>query len=1378
MESSAAPQDTTTTTHNCTINVVRTGASKKDATARDADFLNDPNTNTASSAASSSSAYSIVQLHRSNLLRLQIDQLVDECRCFSLQQHPHSSSNSNSSEQQELQHQVHWASTAIDYLQVLKQIIVNGTSSTDLTLTPATATDAPFDCRRSDRAAQNALSVTFTEPLQVVVSCLDQTTTTLCQQPLGNAHVWPTLPLLVQIPNSCFEAKDYLRNRYWDKRNLVVWHVARCLAAQKSRPHQHQVYWEYQNADRRKPILLVVPQTTTSTSDDDASNQKKPSSRKKKLRFRVQIYFGMTSMDWMASPRRLWPNRCNLTHCSSTKTTTTTTKWSTSTASTPAYNHAIAEDTPQYYHDYYSSSSSSTGSTTDTSISTTMRQAALLLQIWALQRGLLRNHDGWQTRDVLLLLQYLSAPQKQLPQKQKQQKFIHARMAPQQILAAVWNVLADPQGVLWVPRKNGGGTLLPVDELSKNAPQHATTLEELYHHQYHTAVLLDPTGTVNYFGRWSASFGQLLRHEAQKSLACLHNHHHHHRNASSAFDYLFRTRARFWDRYDAYMKIPWKQMPLDDNNNNNNNDYGDYESVARRLIQVLNQALGDRVRSLRLLSTGNGQVDDHHHRTALVRNNNSIGVQDSDEIPRHRVVVATGQKTKTDRSNEKASRRDKNYTTMQSPTGTNSLVLGISINPDTCHRLVDRGPPADDAEATEAFLNLWGREKAQLRRFKDGAIVHAVVWGTTADNDDIIKQNEEYVQFQNDDKMQGGIVERIIRHIVRLHFLRPNLSTGCLEFSQRTIMSTIDSVIDRESPKDTAFLNPTAAHRMVIKAFDALSEFLRKHSTPTIPVPGSTTEFKSRLDIPLTIDAVDPVAPALRYAALHPPLPHPLLGGATLPGVQRTASGVVVDPILIQIRFGASSKWPSDLRAIGAAKTAMLIQLVNGIEAMKEKGVYADGFDGPLVVTPDYADIGFMGYVFRVLVSADPEIKLLQGLANPSKDAMLKLRRLTIRHSVAVSHHTLVHAVYTSNPSSSFVVRMARKWLSSHLLSDLIPFEALELVVCHAYSDPTSPLDTPGTTLNGFLRFLSLLSNHDWAREPMVVDPQSQFADDDRTSLLEMFEARRGPNFQNGPAMYIVSPCDRADGWALQPSFTSSSPEPVVLKRVCALAGRTFDFLRKRLMEFDSSGSWAAAFQETTSSFRSYSALFRTDPDLIIDEESSSTGSHLEMRPNKQGILESSYMRSMRALLDGPKELRVKLYRNLVSREEHQLLTEWQPVPELVRMLRVKLGGLALFFYNDLCPDVIAVLWRPEPPPHAFSAMNSELVRPIVQDNWKADTLVVRNIHDVLREVAQYTSNIVVDTKVFDWGYKIERPTTPRKRKVLSESDSVSSDSE
>ena len=68
----------------------------------------------------------------------------------------------------------------------------------------------------------------------------------------------------------------------------------------------------------------------------------------------------------------------------------------------------------------------------------------------------------------------------------------------------------------------------------------------------------------------------------------------------------------------------------------------------------------------------------------------------------------------------------------------------------------------------------------------------------------------------------------------------------------------------------------------------------------------------------------------------------------------------------------------------------------NGIETASNKG-----FDGPIVVTPSYADLGYKGYCFRILVRADPEIRMLQGLVKPSRVATALLKDLTKKHLVA-----------------------------------------------------------------------------------------------------------------------------------------------------------------------------------------------------------------------------------------------------------------------------------------------------------------------------------------------------------------------------------------
>jgi Nrap protein domain 6 len=109
-----------------------------------------------------------------------------------------------------------------------------------------------------------------------------------------------------------------------------------------------------------------------------------------------------------------------------------------------------------------------------------------------------------------------------------------------------------------------------------------------------------------------------------------------------------------------------------------------------------------------------------------------------------------------------------------------------------------------------------------------------------------------------------------------------------------------------------------------------------------------------------------------------------------------------------------------------------------------------------------------------------------------------------------------------------------------------------------------------------------------------------------------------------------------------------------------------------------------------------------------------------------------------------------------------------------VQSLRAKLGGFALFFYNDLCPDVLAVVWRPLFQPRAFSAVTSEYVRPVSED-WQSDTMVTLSVGDILRGMACLTSDIVIDVKVFDNGPTIE-PSTRGKRKHAEVVDDEGSD--
>jgi U3 small nucleolar RNA-associated protein 22 len=274
-----------------------------------------------------------------------------------------------------------------------------------------------------------------------------------------------------------------------------------------------------------------------------------------------------------------------------------------------------------------------------------------------------------------------------------------------------------------------------------------------------------------------------------------------------------------------------------------------------------------------------------------------------------------------------------------------------------------------------------------------------------------------------------------------------------------------------------------------------------------------------------------------------------------------------------------------------------------------------------------------------------------------------------------------------------------------------------------------------------------------------------------------------------GPPMYIITPYDRADNDEEDPAEQGAvrnavnttksvswipntiSPEQVVLNRAVVLAQRSHVYMMNQLSSFgeDSCSDWCAMFQESPQSFHSYDVLLRVNPDLIVDHGSSSTIQDLDPKPMEGGEgggandgqdLMSSYTISMVARNEGPKILRKKVYRNLVVTSKGEgndgssggtILPVWDPVRSVVESLRVNFGRYALFFYNDLAPEVIGLVWRPQTfNTSSFSAMTSEYARPVEQnqDYWTNDTLVCRNSTDLLREMSPYFHDVITTVKV------------------------------
>ncbi len=821
------------------------------------------------------------------------------------------------------------------------------------------------------------------------------------------------------------------------KRNIFAIHLAKFLSQKKQRKVIGSVHVVNESdGDYRKISLILTPpipenkqskqksaKKRKKNKNDQKEVSKSTNTKKHKMRFRLRLVFGVKydvslknrvehNTGWIPSAR-LFPNRCN-----NKVVLLRGEEGATNGKSTPTYNNALSADM------HHISTTQILHSVSSTALKV-FTETWTLLKIWCLQRGFLRGHDSFSEKMLGLSLAYLY-----------RSKLASVRMDSIQVFTVWMKFMSDKDwlgddyeqkkkkaidvnkdnirhsssqayqdlGILSTRgRKMRAAVVMPdVDQSEqqtvmncvqnrlyasdikskkdKGNEEFAKTLLDAFKINTDSPIFLDPTMTVNYFSNMSPSFVRELREEAQRALQCVHFHG----DAVARIDpfrQLFLEKQRFWRRYDSYIKLNIDDVLFHSKQGadlssqalefwgDDNQDYGNYETVSRGIVKILHMALGDRVTALRILTSGNG--DANIHSNVPTDDYGTKAIMDGDEIVGYPI-----------RMNAESSFQGFHLGSVCTPTTGKgctphrTMTIGIRINPNTCPRIVDRGPPADDTESSATFVHLWGEKKAQLRRFKDGAIVHAVVWNDVENDVDKCR-----IQFHGGDK-NGDIVDRIVRHIIRKHFFKQDI-VASPQFALSNMASLVESA-QQSNGGSTGSSDQT--HKMIKSAFDSLAKFLRQNTEISTTPAGDSV---SKLGLPLRIDEVEAIAPALRHTEVFPQKPHVLLGGNKSDTTTKKIAGAIVgDPILIQIRFQGSSKWPQDINAMGAAKCAMLMQLAEGIDKLKSTGDTSCGlFEGPMNVMPTYLDLGYSGYSFRIIVRADEELKMLNGLRNPSQEA-------------------------------------------------------------------------------------------------------------------------------------------------------------------------------------------------------------------------------------------------------------------------------------------------------------------------------------------------------------------------------------------------------
>jgi U3 small nucleolar RNA-associated protein 22 len=393
---------------------------------------------------------------------------------------------------------------------------------------------------------------------------------------------------------------------------------------------------------------------------------------------------------------------------------------------------------------------------------------------------------------------------------------------------------------------------------------------------------------------------------------------------------------------------------------------------------------------------------------------------------------------------------------LQAPSSV-TLFLGILLDPAQSLRLVDQGPSAEDEEACADFRAFWGR-KSELRRFKDGAIVESVVW---------------------DEPSVGGLGpqrNKIVHHIVK-YILdeRHGIPAANVDFFAAAMDHLI---VEPEAIRRSIYLEDSVATGKgfgnVVTAFDDLSK-----------------ELKDLSDIPLTVSAVQPSSPALRYSSIFTPSPR------RLKDFERQPDSVkYIAPLDIVITLESSGRWPDDLEGIQKIKAAFLGKIGEGLEATRSVLRAELAFDAEARPIDDNVSLEILtasGWAFRARIFYDRSQLLLEereeqlGSPSPSSSSLSPLEIYEQRFTHAPQHHAAIANLQHHFTSYSHTVRLFKRWVSSHMLSPHFSDEILELVVASVLLDPTSPYDPPNSGATGFARVMERLARWNWKDEPLFV---------------------------------------------------------------------------------------------------------------------------------------------------------------------------------------------------------------------------------------------------------------------------------------------------
>ncbi|KAI8044908.1 nucleolar protein 6 [Drosophila gunungcola] len=538
------------------------------------------------------------------------------------------------------------------------------------------------------------------------------------------------------------------------------------------------------------------------------------------------------------------------------------------------------------------------------------------------------------------------------------------------------------------------------------------------------------------------------------------------------------------------------------------------------------------------------------------------------------------------------------------------IQLGLILQPEHAYEVLNKGPAAnEDPEGAAEFRRFWG-EKSNLRRFQDGSITEAVVWGTAQDAPAkkrlIVRQIVLHL-LEHHLQVEGKDVQYIAAELEEVYRLSPWFKVNKLK-----------TKLPLDQDTDAEALSPH-----VIRCYDELARQLHGLN-----------------DLPLEIVSISGTSAVFRYCEPQPVLPQARVAGSHIltSHVQR-----------VIIQLGQSGKWPNELTALRALKTAFLIEIGEKLEAQCRLQ-WVLSAEGLLVLK--------QGFCFLIELAHSKELALLKQevtergvttyVDNPAS------RALERHHYILPKVSGALHSLHQTHSAFGPTVLLAKRWLATQLLDDgLWPETATELLVAHLFQQRQAPqaIAAPQT---GFIRFLQLLAHSDFNGELFLLNFNNSWQEQQIADLEHSYRSDR----QSYPALALATSYDMQHAGRLWTS--EQSPSQRVLGHVTRLARHALEIIETSLMSKDL--RFVRPAQLFRASNEGYDLVIQLKPDLVPNSLSFDLGSPFVSFSQPNFLLPPA----------GADRL-----------------------ARIVRQLRSAYSDFAAFFYNPHGGKELAIVWRP-----------------------------------------------------------------------------------